>query len=314
MKMMRRAALAPEIIWLAVVIFAIALTSRARDGRFAPEEGLLWVWSVGAFGIVASLSPQVAAERTRGRTVRAFLEAFLGVLLVDLILGAHVNELNAQEVGGIEGLLTFFSHCLVIGAMGVIIVLSDAPKRQRVLRPLYVFATGTIAVAAFGMMLSRTSRYEGDPMRTAHGVARAGMLARTAGSRDTDRKPIQGGVLYKVFDSGNVHYVVVTRGDDFMLEVPLPFPDHPTASDTIIRFVSRDDFRERLRLPRRDWEITWAGHDLEPYTQPSLIFRLRRPIEQVNAFTVNEMLEQATRTSVALVNAKPEIERMLAQR
>ena len=312
---MRRTTLWPEAIWLAVVILAIGLTSRATiNGRFVPEEGLLWGWSVGAFGIVASLSLLVGAQRTRARTVLSFLEAFFGAMLVDMILGAHVNELNAPEVGEIEGVLNFFSHCLVIGAMGVIIVLSDAPRRQRVLRPLYVFATGAIAVAAFGMMLSRSSHYEGDSMRTIHGIARADMLGKMAGSLDRDRKPIKGGMLYKVYDWGHVHYVIVTRGDDFMFEVPLPFPDSASSSDAIIRYVSRDDVRERLHLPRRDWEITWAGNELEPYTQPTLIFRLRRPLEQVNGFGVEMMLDQATRTSVALVNAKPEIEKMLSRR
>ncbi len=305
---MRRTTLVPETIWLSVVVLAIALTSRATDGRFAPEEGLLWGWSAGAFGIVASLSPLAGAQRTRGRTLLVFIEAFFGALLVDLIVGSHVNEFNQSEVGGLEGMMTFFSHCLVIGAMGVVIALSDAPKRRRILRPLYVFAAGTVAVAAFGMMLSRTSGYEGDAMRDVHGIARADMLGQLGGSLDRDRKPIKGGVLYKIFDSGDVHYVIVTRGDDFMFEVPLSISSAASRS-----YLSRDDVRQRLHLPRRDWEITWTAGDLEPYTQPTLIFRLRRPAEQVNAFGVELMRDQATRTSVALVNAKQEIEKMLAQ-
>jgi hypothetical protein len=304
----------PEIVWLAVLIFAVWLSdTRTVDGRFRPEEGLLWGWSVSAFGIVATLSPLAGAERTRRRNARFFIEAFFGALLVDMILGAHVIEMNAAEVGEIEGFLNFFSHALVIGAMAFVIGLADAPKRQHVLRPLYVFAAGVVAASAFGMFLSWNSfsTLGNDVAGGLKGTARADFFGKMAGSMDKNRKPIRGGVLYKVWDWYNIHYIIVSRGNDFAYEVPLPFPDDAAGRDVIIALASSPEIQRVFRLPRRGCEIVWADRNLEPYTQPTLLFRLHKPVEQMTALDIEQMQQRASITSVSASHFRAAAETLL---
>jgi hypothetical protein len=270
----------PALVWLALFILAMVLASTrpvVPDLRwhanaktyFAEAEGLFYVWTIPAFGIVLSFASVLT--RPIGRSIRrcmlrTWAVTIPGLFFVSVILNGPTGDFHQADVGSCGALLLFAVHVML---MVVATVVTTRILRRRVqgndvtpARTVKVFAAVTSSIVVLmGGALFWASR-ENDPREAMRGEARAqAFLARLPGADRGSVTPTGrlGGGRWEGRNGSSIRAV----GDQFEFQVPVPWPaDGITGRATpekIVEFLNSPTARRELGIAPEPWHAEWRG-------------------------------------------------------